>query len=527
MLDDLIILGGGATATAAFIELIRELRRQYPDGVTHQCSITILERSSFAGAGFPYDQQLHRPIMANNNLNKWMIICTDEPNDFIDWLDKNTGALKQDYPHLATIIDENCGKDQFAPRMIFCMYCHARLLDHAEIAKQLGIHVAIHTNTDIIDAVQDEAENWHLRAENHAIFSARNLLIATGHLPSDKFPALQTQPGFFNTPYTTLDAIQDAPVFILGSSLSAIDAAKLLAEKNITADIYMISPSGQLPRIKGPPVPGPYQMQYLTRENLAKKNIRLSEILELFTQEIRHATGSPRWTSKAIMRKARQKNSDPVRTLQREINWVEAGHIRGWQWMMGIIWYEPLPLIWQYMDDRDRQEFMQDYYPTFMRWAASSTLASAKEIAALFAKGRLHIISCSNAVTYNSSTDNFEITLNDQRKLTAKTGINATGTGKDIRKNPALHAMLQRGLVKLGRQGIGINLAHTLNTIAADNHVHDNTWAIGSITFGYNVDTNSIEMAAIDAKKIVQHIARKFLEDKLINNTRIELAATR
>ena len=53
-LQDLIIVGGGGAATAALIATIEQQRQQYPNGVATPLTITILERASHVGNGFPF-----------------------------------------------------------------------------------------------------------------------------------------------------------------------------------------------------------------------------------------------------------------------------------------------------------------------------------------------------------------------------------------------------------------------------------------------------------------------------------------
>lgn len=508
-LQDLIIVGGGGAATAALIATIEQQRQQYPNGLTAPLSITILERAAHVGDGFPYDPALHHPILRVNNPNNGMILNTDNPNDFVRWLQNNAENLKAEYPELAQIIDDNnSGADRYAPRMLFGLYCRARLTDYVLEAKQLGITVTIKSDTNIIDAVQDGDKNWYLKSENGDTFAAKNLLLATGHIPSCKFTEFQNVRGYIDTPYTDLSTVPDAPVFILGSGLSAIDAAKLLVHHRINSPIYMISPSGQLPRVKGPATSIIYKMKFLTRENLDKKNIRLTEILNLFVEELKNATDNSAWTLAAILRMARQENANPIRTLQREINWVENGKVRGWQLMLGQLWYMPIPLLWKNLDDRDRHEFLKIYFPLFLKWTAGMTLNNAKEMVALAEQGHLRLLKSNNEVFYNQVTNQFQIKIGNE-VISATTVINGTGTGFDIDKNPLLVAMAKRGLIQRGRFRGGFEMTSDANLLNANNEVHHNAWAVGIATSNNNIDASSIEMAAYAAKNFAKQFSQK------------------
>lgn len=513
--QDLIILGGGAGTVCALAALIKQVKKEFPNGVQPPLTITILERTGSAGNGFPYDPQLHHPILRVNNPNSGMIIDLENPRDFANWLQANGERLKHEYPMIAHIIDDNnSGKDLYAPRMLFGKYLQERLPELIIDAKQTGIHIEVQTNVNVVDAIQDAEQRWYLKTEQHGTFTANHLLIAAGHLPSKKFSALESRPGYFNTPYTDLSAIADAPVFILGSGLSAIDAAKILAYKKHRAPIYMISPSGQLPRVKGPLGTTHYQMQFLTKDNLDKKNIRLSTVMSLFADEVKCAMNNSAWTLKAVMRMARQENINPARTLKREMNWVENNKVRGWQLMLARIWFEPLPLVWKNLHDDDRQEFLSQYFSLFLKWGAGMPVCNAKEMLELAEKGQLHFISSKKDVTFNEDKNQFELTTADGKTLSAATVINASGHGYDISGNPSLHAMAKRGLVRQEKFRGGIDIDRAAHIVDANGKAHENAFALGMITLGSHLDASSIEMAAHAAKKIAPLLAKKLLQSQ-------------
>lgn len=507
-IQDLIILGGGASSVCALVELIKELKKQPASPI----NITVLERTHTAGNGFPYDPQLNHPIMRVNNPNGGMIVDLDDKQDFVRWLQTHGDNLKFEFPDMAHIINaNNNGTDLYAPRLLFGKYLQNKMRELIIHAEQFGIHIHLHTDVDVTDVMQDTDHHWYFKTENHGTYSAHNLLIAAGHLSSEKFAPLKSKPGYFNTPYTDLSNIADAPAFILGSGLSAIDAVKILAHQHSSAPIYMVSPSGQLPRVKGPLGDKRYQMKFLTRENLDKINIRLTEVMDLFTEEVKHAINNPRWNKDAVMRMARQENTHPARTLKREIEYVEKNQMRAWQLMLHSIWFEPLPLIWKNLHDDDRREFLSQYFSLYLKWSAGMTLASAKEMLALVETNQLQMIKCKDGVRFNEDTQQFEVNTADGAIITAKTVINAAGHGNDISGNPTLHAMAKRGLIRQEKYRGGVEIDDTSHVVDASGCAHSNAFAIGIITLGSNLDASSIEMCSHAAKDIAPLLAGKLL----------------
>lgn len=521
-IQDLIILGGGAGAVCALTALTKEIKKHL---LNAPINITVLERTNSPGNGFPYDPKVNHPLLRVNNPNGGMIVDLEDKLDFVRWLRKHGESLKLAYPEISHIIDDNnSGKDLYAPRMIFGKYLQDKLQEVISFAHQLDIHIHVQTDADVTDVIQDADHRWYLKTEHHGTFTSNNLLIAAGHLPSEKFANLKSKPGYFDTPYTDISAITDAPVFILGSGLSAIDTAKLLAHKKIHAPIYMISPSGQLPRVKGPLGGTRFPMKFLTKENLDKKDIRLTEVMNLFAEEVKSAMNNSAWTLEAIMRMARQENSHPVRTLKREIDWVENNKMRAWQPMLHTIWFEPLTLIWKNLHDSDRKEFISTYFPLFLKWAAGTTLGNAKEMLELAATGQLQFISSKNEVRFNEDQQQFELTTVEGNIIAAKTVINATGQGNDISGNPTLHAMTKRGLIRQEKFRGGIEIDKDAHVIAANGKPHDNAFAIGIITLGCNLGAISIEIAAHAAKNIAPLLVEKLLQSHCDNQMTLQKA---
>lgn len=504
---DLVIIGSGGAGTAAFIQTVRELEKEKSKIKLSQVSITLLERSDTAGSGYPYNPAVHKSTLKVNDSNRGMILIKDNPDDFMAWLKENSEALKLRHPELAQLIDNNVnGKDRYAPRMLFGEYCQARLKDYIEVATKLGITVKIEKNVEIIDVIQDADENWYLKTKDGKTRAAKNLLVATGHMPSDKFPTLESLPNYFNSPFQDLSSLPKAPVIVLGSGLSAIDTAKLLALQQVDQPIYFVSPSGQLPRIKGPATSIVYQMKFLTRENLNKKNIRLAEVMQLFVEEVKFATNNSSLNLQTIMKHVRQEDEDPCQSFKNEIALIEKGELRGWQLMIGETWYEALPLIWQHLDDRDRKEFISDYFPFFMKWAAGMTLSNAKEIEQLIDKNQLTLIKTSEPVTYDEKTKLYHVKISQSQEITAGSVINGTGTGYNIRMNDTLHAMTKRGLIKPAQYIGGVDISNNFQLLDCTNQPHKNAWGIGVVTYGCNLSANSIEIAAMDAQVVVPQI---------------------
>lgn len=511
---DVAIVGGGTNATSDLCAILDDSKRRSLSEFT----IVIFEKENSLGAGRPWNKEQH-PTLTANDPHLGMIMFAKNPRDFYDWLTANLEKLKETYPNLANVLNTNTsGPDRFAPRFIFGIYAEERFQELLKHAQKCGINVLIKPNTEIISADLTLLGHWQLRSKDNQVFKAKNLKLAMGPLPPYTYNNLRGYPGYHHEALNEQELkiiSRTDPIAIMGSGLTAIDCAKILFENGHSDPIYFISPSAHLPRVKGRPDGKVRTLQFLTKKNLAKTNIRIEEILDLLVKEISLASGKTVYREE-LWKTANEYGENPLQGLFKELKRITAGEVRPWWWIMGEIYFEALPVIGHYLHKNQRLLFMQRIMPIYLKWMAGMTEDNANRMVALMLFGQLQVMHGPMYLPeFNETTQQWQIETHEQ-SLKVVHIINATGPGQNIQLDPLLHDMAQKGYIRshlLG--GLDVTLDE-LRLIDKDGRPHNNAWASGQATVVCNpAAAGSIEWNARDSERIAPQIVTNIEADKL------------
>jgi uncharacterized NAD(P)/FAD-binding protein YdhS len=210
------IVGAGPTAIYCVQALI--LLNEPPD------SIFVFERQRRAGQGTPYSPHWSDPMMLANIAS---IEIPPLPRRLIDWLRDQPDAHLARYGIDRSNIDERT----FFPRLILGDYLANQFETLVARARHSGIKITVRTLTTVTDVrlIHEglELTTTTSRSKPEKI-QFDYAVLATGHQwPEEP----EIRPGYFISPYpaSALDRIFNCAVGIRGSSLSAIDAAVVLA----------------------------------------------------------------------------------------------------------------------------------------------------------------------------------------------------------------------------------------------------------------------------------------------------------
>ncbi|MBF0031283.1 FAD-NAD(P)-binding protein [Citrobacter freundii] len=188
--------------------------------------IELYEQAEEAGVGMPYNSDNNADHMLAN------IASIEIPPIYISYL---TWLQNQSHDYLARFQIERTSlhERQFLPRVILGDYYRDRFLAIVDKAQKAGFTIRVHESSEVTDLRADPngVSLWinHASQPVEVDFAA----IATGHL----WPETDAQARkFFPSPWTGLmDAqIGACRVGILGTSLSAIDAAMAVASQHGT-----------------------------------------------------------------------------------------------------------------------------------------------------------------------------------------------------------------------------------------------------------------------------------------------------
>ncbi|MGE4304825.1 MAG: FAD-NAD(P)-binding protein [Novosphingobium sp.] len=209
------IIGAGPTGLYTFCSLLE---------VGEPLAITIYEQAEEAGVGMPYNDDENIRLMLANIASIEIPPLTES---YLDWL------REQDTSRLARygVEKEGLHERQFLPRILLGEYFRDQFLALVERGRASGFEISVHESCRVTDLEAREDGVW-LWAECHGEPRCFDLaVIATGHVWPDEDEATRT---FFPSPWSgLLDAeIQAGKVGIMGTSLSAIDAAMAVAAQH-------------------------------------------------------------------------------------------------------------------------------------------------------------------------------------------------------------------------------------------------------------------------------------------------------
>lgn len=212
----IVIIGGGASGVILAAHLLR---------VSSTSKIVLIEKREAIGRGLAYSTTLPDHLLNVRVQN--MSALPDDPGHFMRWL-KEKDLIGPDDAFF------------FAPRKVYGNYLQD--LIHDAIADHPG---RLQIIRDEAVAAIPESSGVHVKLASGQSFRADKLVLATGHDMERLNPdALSTR---IDSPEdTALDP--DAPVLILGSGLSMVDAVLSLEARNHRGPVTVISRRGLLPQ---------------------------------------------------------------------------------------------------------------------------------------------------------------------------------------------------------------------------------------------------------------------------------------
>jgi uncharacterized NAD(P)/FAD-binding protein YdhS len=222
---DVAIVGGGASGTLVAVQLLRQARAPL--------RIALLERSGAVARGLAYGpaEPCHLLNVPASGMSAW----PDEPDDFVRW----SGAAP----------------DAFVPRSVYGAYLET-VLTHAHSRAAPGVSLHLICGEAVSASLEGGAVGIDLE-------DGRRILAAAAVLALGNFPCcdLEVEDGglyssalYRRSPWErgALDGLpSDAPVVLLGTGLTMVDAALALQRRGHRGRIQALSRHGLLPQVHG------------------------------------------------------------------------------------------------------------------------------------------------------------------------------------------------------------------------------------------------------------------------------------
>jgi uncharacterized NAD(P)/FAD-binding protein YdhS len=399
------IIGGGAAGALQALHLAKA-------GIG---PVTLIERAREPGRGVAYSTR--RPEHLLNVPARRMSAFADDPEHFTRWFAGHAGGTAEDY----------------APRMLYGDYL-AGLLGEAGIAAVKG-------------EAADIVGNRVLLADGGAI-EADAVILAPGNFrpatPRGVDPAA-LGPLWVDDPWA--EGIsgglgRDAVVMLLGSGLTAVDAALTLDAAGYEGRIVALSRRGLAPRAHGP------------REPLAAPSEDLPPHCVAMLRRVRARSAAIGWRAAVY----------ELRTVTQAL-WGAAS-----------------------LDERRR--FLRHLRPWWDVHRHKLAPAVGATIEAMQAAGRLSIVAA-RLVSVEAEGDQAVVRfrprgMEQEETLRVARIVNCTGPEADIARagEPLLAALLQSGRIRADALKVGIEVDQHCRTIDAQGRASGTLYAIGPVTKG-------------------------------------------
>jgi uncharacterized NAD(P)/FAD-binding protein YdhS len=444
------IVGAGFSGTLLALHL---LRRCPPPA-----KLVLIERNSQFGRGLAYSTG--NPSHILNVPASRMSAFHDQPDHFLTWL---TGQ-----PEAAA-----AGPHSFAPRQVFGAYIRGLLNEEIKRSGRDRLELV----KGDVTGLDRSGSPLMLTLDRDRTVQADFAVLAIGNFPPEPVPV--ACPGFYDSPFycpdpwaadamTGLDP--DAPVALLGTGLTMIDATISLLDQGHRGPIHALSRRGLVPRRHATvPMHATEHAPFPTSVNALTRFLR---------RETRRAT--------------------------------EAGS--GWQPIIDEL--RPFTVdVWQAMTLRDRARFLRHARPWWDVHRHRMAAEVADRIDAARAGGQLRIIAgrvrdyrlkdgCADVI-YRPRGRDYVGTIEAARV------VNCVGLGADYDRipDPLIRSLLREGVIRPDPLRLGLDVTANCALLNKDGAISRRLFAVGPVTKGTFWEMVAVPDIRRQTEKLAEYMA--------------------
>lgn len=470
---DVAIIGGGAGGVGVVLHLIEQAKK---GKVLRE--IVVVEKQAAMGPGLAFSTDCDGTIL--NMHSDTMGIYYENPKDYTQWR-----KSLEDGP--------------FPSRVDYGQYLQDRWSKAVQDAEALGMVITA-TRANALDIERTNEDLLAVRLDNDTTVTANAVVLALGNFTGSANAHLVGKPGYFANPWPTtqLKSIPDtAHVLVVGSRLSAVDAALYLSDNGHQGPITFMSRSGKLPKVQGEPVPNPrrYVLYELARQVEADSDESLLRLTSALIDEIATATnGDWSWML--------EKDSH-MEQLEGDITAAQEQRVR-WQSILN----GTAPVIeryWNSLSSTSQQLFMQKFNSAWMTYRHAMPVKNAKRVLNLLKKSQLQVVK-GDTISWDG---------NFKAKTSAGTleipyVIEATGQECHVSRidSPLVQSAVSKGLLRPHATG-GVTVDY--KTLEAGKGLY----VMGSLTRGTHFYVSATDRVAAHASRISKSLTAEPLASHL------------
>ena len=220
------IIGGGASGLIAAIQLIRRAK--------WALKIVFVESRANLGRGVAYSTEFDSHLL--NVPAGSMSALPDDSDHFVRWMRTN--------------VAKDFGRHSFARRSLYGRYLGETLAEACLLATQ---HISLDHYRSRATHVEIHRCGARVWMENNLRISADQVILALGHPPQENpMPAGSGVEAVSAWSRSAFEALEpEASVLLVGSGLTAVDAALALDERGHRGTIHVVSRHGKWPLVHG------------------------------------------------------------------------------------------------------------------------------------------------------------------------------------------------------------------------------------------------------------------------------------
>jgi uncharacterized NAD(P)/FAD-binding protein YdhS len=446
---DVAIVGGGASGTLAASHLLRS--------GAGTGSVVLIERRAKPGLGVAYSTE--EPVHLLNVPAGGMSGVHDQPNHLVDWL-REAGIP--------------AGAGDFVPRATYGRYLRA-VLDDAERDSTRSL---IRIRGSVMDARTD-GDGALLQVPDGEPLRARRVVFALGNPPPGTPSFLQALgERHVADPWAapTLRRVGlEESVLLVGTGLTAIDAALTLTAGGHRGPIHMVSRHGLLPQVHRVTAGGPRPLRAL----------------------------SPPPSPLSIRRL--------VRWIRDEVRVAEAD---GADWRDVMRSVRPLTQrLWMQLPMEERRIFLRHVQRLWSVHRHRMAPGIGRAVEGLRESGQLtvHV----GGIRIEQGADGFDVEITPRGeqpiRLHASWIVNCTGPDLDPSRStePLVRSLLERGEVRRDPLGLGFDCTPEGAVIDSSGTPSQTLWAIGPLRTGSLWESTAVPEIREQAANLVTQVDRK------------------
>lgn len=427
-----------------------------------------------------------------------MSIFPDNENHVTEWLTENKSKWINKYPNFEP------ERDPYPPRSLYGIYLEDVYEKGLLKAKEKGISVEL-VQGSVVDVQQDN-NGVMIKCDDGKEIKSDKVVLALGNFPSTTYKELQGKLGYFPSFWSdekTLASIpKDAPIVILGTRLTAIDAVLTLLSNGYNK-VTLASRSGLLPKVQAVTLQPVYKDILLNKVQKSSNNgqISLDRLVQILKEQIEEVYGEAIDWSQVL-----NPAGAALEIIEKDIEASKNGNASKWQSVLAST-SNIIETFWNMLTLEDRTLFLQKYMSIWYVYRHAIPLKNGEKIFKFLKNRQLEICSGVQSVKYDDEQKTFIVQCANKTISTSYI-INATEAGLDIAQieTPLIQNLLKSGLFKPSKYGgIDVDLK-TSRVINQNGEVSEAIYTIGYLTRGVHFYTNDVGRIAIYAKQIVSDL---------------------